>query len=372
MRISSSDIGMESSRNYSSYQESSVTTVVMVGANGLLSDWQEQAKEDAAGNLVIGQEAKEKYDGETTFEEKKKALQEKLNEMSSYSGVRKLSYLKNERDAFCTVREQCMQYLLAIFFGETKRWDYTELLSTASRNASLSSGITETAYTHKEVYYQESEETSFFTKGTVRTEDGRELSFGLNVEMSRSFASYYTEDYLQQRTKMCDPLVINLEGNIAELSDQTFFFDIDADGEKDEIAALKKGSGYLALDRNEDGTINDGSELFGAKSGNGFADLAIYDADSNGWIDENDEIWKKLLIWTKDENGKDMCYKLSEKGVGAICLSNVSTDFSLKDAQNATNGRIRRTGIFLYESGMAGTIQHLDVAKQEQSFDVAG
>ena len=41
-----------------------------------------------------------------------------------------------------------------------------------------------------------------------------------------------------------------------------------------------------ALDINEDGKINDGKELFGTASGNGFGDLAAYDQDNNGWIDE--------------------------------------------------------------------------------------
>ena len=44
--------------------------------------------------------------------------------------------------------------------------------------------------------------------------------------------------------------VINLDTDIASLSDQTFYFDIDADGELDEISQLGAGSGYLALDKN--------------------------------------------------------------------------------------------------------------------------
>lgn len=162
---------------------------------------------------------------------------------------------------------------------------------------------------------------------------------------------------------MCDPLVINLDTDVAELFDQKFTFDIDADGEEDEISLLGGGSGYLALDQNGDGIINDGSELFGTRSGNGFADLAKYDEDHNGWIDENDAIWSKLQIWCRDENGQDILYRLADKGVGAICLQNAATDFALKGAAATTNGAIRRTGIFLYENGNVGTIQHVDLAK---------
>ena len=100
------------------------------------------------------------------------------------------------------------------------------------------------------------------------------------------------------------------------------------------------------------------------KSGNGFADLAQYDADRNGWIDEADPIWEKLLIWTKDEDGKDKLYHLADLGVGAIGLANVSTEFALNsEKDNTNNAMIRNTGIFLYENGNVSTIQHLDLAR---------
>ena len=180
----------------------------------------------------------------------------------------------------------------------------------------------------------EQEDTSFSTVGTVRTKDGREINFNVNVNMSRRCEEYYREEL-----------------NVAQF-------------------AL-----YDPLDKNEDGIINDGSELFGTGNGDGFADLARYDEDGNGWIDENDSIWSKLKIWCKDEKGNDVLYKLSDKGVGAICLQNVSTDFTLqgdRTAQdgateaNATNGAIRKTGIFLYENGNVGTVQHVDMAAYAQ------
>lgn len=215
----------------------------------------------------------------------------------------------------------------------------------------------------QENYLEETEQTGFSTVGTVRTADGREINFNVNVGMSREFQQYYRDDIALAATTMCDPLVINLDTDVAQLQDQTFYFDIDADGELDEVSQLGSGSGYLALDKNGDGIINDGSELFGTASGNGFADLAKYDEDGNGWIDENDAIWDKLKIWAKDENGNDVLYRLAEKGVGAICLQNVSTDFTQKGASGQTLGAIRNTGVFLYENGDVGTVQHVDVAK---------
>ena len=113
---------------------------------------------------------------------------------------------------------------------------------------------------------------------------------------------------------------------------------------------------------NNDGVVNNGSELFGPQSGNGFSELAEYDGDGNGWIDENDDVYDKLRIWTKDENGNDKLLALGQKGIGAIYLGNVNTDFALKNSQNQLQGEISRTGIFLNENGSAGTIQHIDLA----------
>ncbi len=125
---------------------------------------------------------------------------------------------------------------------------------------------------------------------------------------------------------------------------------------------LFRSSGFLALDKNGDGKINDGSELFGATSGNGFADLAQYDSDGNGWIDEADEIFDKLLIWSKDENGNDQLVGLGKAGVGAIYLGAQDTQFSMNSQQNQMNALIRQTGMFMYENGGVGTIQQIDFA----------
>ena len=102
--------------------------------------------------------------------------------------------------------------------------------------------------------------------------------------------------------------------------------------------------------------------MFGTKSGDGFADLAKYDEDGNGWIDENDRIFKRLKVWTKDKEGQDKLIDLKSADVGAIYLGSANTQFHLNDATNNTNAVIQKTGVFLRESGSAGTVQHVDLA----------
>jgi hypothetical protein len=213
---------------------------------------------------------------------------------------------------------------------------------------------------HRYQLHSESESTAFSAQGTVKTVDGKEINLQLGLTMSRSFVSENKVD-IQGRSVLKDPLVINYGGAAASLTERKFSFDIDSDGTADQISFLNQGSGFLALDKNGDGKIDNGSELFGTQSGNGFADLATSDVDHNGWIDENDPIYDKLRIWSKDASGKDQLLALGQAGVGAIYLGSAASQFSLKDGANQLDGQIRSSGIFLRDDGTSGTVQQVDL-----------
>lgn len=209
--------------------------------------------------------------------------------------------------------------------------------------------------------YSESERTEFSAAGVVETADGRSINFAVNLSMSRSYSTE-TSISIRAGEQLTDPLVLNFNGNAAELSSGSFEFDLDSDGEAEEMRFLAGGSGFLAIDRNNDGVINDGSELFGTKSGNGFADLAAYDEDGNQFIDENDSVYSQLRIYNKDAQGNDLVSTLAENDVGAIYLDNEETPFTIKDENNETLAQVRRSGVFLKESGGVGTVQQVDLA----------
>jgi hypothetical protein len=210
-------------------------------------------------------------------------------------------------------------------------------------------------------YYREEESTSFKAHGKARCSDGREIDFDINVGMSRSFEKVSKKKLNFNPVNCMDPLVINLNEGVTSLSDRYIYFDLDGDGEEERIKSLSEKSGYIALDKNGDGIINDGAELFGTASGNGFADLAVYDSDGDGWIDEDDEIFDKLKVWIRNTDGTDTLLSFKDAGVGAINLANLPTEYSIKDKNNMHNAIIRSTGMFLYEDGRAGTVQQIDM-----------
>ena len=233
--------------------------------------------------------------------------------------------------------------------------------TTTPTQAASPSGATVVEYSRRESY-SESEQTSFSATGVINTTDGKQIGFSLSLSMSRSYREESsTTVTIGDTRQLQDPLVLNFDGAAAQLTDQRFAFDLNADGQSESINFVAGGSGFLALDRNGDGSINDGTELFGAKSGNGFGELAALDDDHNGWIDENDAAFTQLKVWTKDGNDNDQLSSLKDANVGAIGLEHVATSFDIKDANNDLQGRIRSSGVFLQEDGKVGSVQQIDL-----------
>jgi hypothetical protein len=208
--------------------------------------------------------------------------------------------------------------------------------------------------------YTEESRVSFSANGVVKTTDGREINLKFNMNMSRTFYSQTSISFKAGDTPI-DPLIINLGNTLPSLSSKKLSFDINIDGNKENISLPTSSSGFLVLDKNKNGNIDDGGELFGPQTGNGFDELSKYDTDSNGWIDENDPIYNNLQIWQHDDSGNSSLIALGKAGVGAIYLENAQTDFRYVDNQNDTQGILRQTSIFLRENGTAGTVQHIDL-----------
>ena len=209
--------------------------------------------------------------------------------------------------------------------------------------------------------YSEQEQMQFTATGTVRTQDGATLQFELNLSVSRSYQRQESLSLRAGNAVRKDPLVLNFTGGAPELAETRFRFDIDADGSAEELPMLAEGNAFLALDVNANGKIDSGAELFGARSGDGFADLAAYDEDHNHIIDESDTVFARLRLFAPAQgNGAATLATLRELGVGALFLDRVATPFTLRTNQ-AELGAVRATGVYLSESGRAGAMQQIDL-----------
>ena len=208
---------------------------------------------------------------------------------------------------------------------------------------------------HYERVRYEAERVDFHAQGVVTTGDGRQIALDLRVGMEREHYERVTLDVGAPKAK--DPLVLNFESATTALGSKRISFDLDLDGKADSVALPSSGSRFLALDRNRNGRFDDGSELFGARSGDGFAELAALDDDGDGWIDEDDAAFDQLRVW----DGETKAQSLREAGVGAIHVGSVRTPFTLGGSDATATGLVRSTGVWLAESGEAHTVQQVDI-----------
>lgn len=350
MRIASVAVQMDASHHKQQSHEVK-TSVRVVAASRAAAD-SVVASAPAGPTVVLSEGGKALQSGETA------AIQKCIDETESDPRLRLIRSLI----ALLTGREIKSLVTVAQTTSAASAANVTVVSELATTSSPTAANGPVFEYSRRESY-SESEQTNFSAAGVINTADGKQIAFSLSLSMSRSYhQESSTTITIGDTRRLQDPLVLNFDGEAAQLTDQRFAFDLDADGDNESINFVAGGSGFLAFDRNGDGQINDGSELFGAASGNGFGELAAFDDDHNGWIDENDAAFTKLQVWTKDSNGNDQLATLKEANVGAIGLDHVATAFDFKDADNDLQGRIRSSGVFLQEDGKVGTVQQIDLA----------
>jgi hypothetical protein len=163
------------------------------------------------------------------------------------------------------------------------------------------------------------------------------------------------------------PILLDLDGNGITLTDAAHGvrFDLTGGGTPQQLAWTTPSSlsGWLALDRNGNGSIDDGSELFGnftpqppSRKPNGFLALAEFDkpaagGNGDGLIDQRDAIYRQLRVWIdRNHDGKsspDELLSLADAGVTALSLA-YRTDFRRDKWGNA----------FLYRAQIVGLKEH--------------
>ena len=167
-----------------------------------------------------------------------------------------------------------------------------------------------------------------------------------------------------------DPLVLDLDGDgIETVSHKAYkgaLFDHDGDGIRTASGWVASDDGLLVVDRNGDGIINDGKELFGdsyvLKDGthavHGYAALAEYDSNSDGVVDAKDADFDKLRVWRDlNQDGvsqKEELFTLEEVGVQSLNVAYQDSNRNLGDGN-----RLAQEGSYIGKDGKVRTMGDL-------------
>jgi hypothetical protein len=154
-----------------------------------------------------------------------------------------------------------------------------------------------------------------------------------------------------------DPLVLDLSGDGIEttaLDGSGVYFDGNNDLFDERTGWLSGNDGFLALDKNGNGTIDDVTELFGSFQNSGFADLAQYDSNHDGKIDAGDAIWNRLLIWQDySQDGISQAGEL--KTLDAIGIASIGLASTPLDVTTPQGTLLRSSGRFTRTDGTTGS-----------------
>lgn len=165
-------------------------------------------------------------------------------------------------------------------------------------------------------------------------------------------------------TQRIDPLSLDLDGDGIETvgANAGIIFDFDGDGLKTGTGWVKGDDGFLVLDRNGNGQIDNGGELFGVdtvkangqKATDGFDALKDFDSNGDGVFDAKDAQFANVRVW-QDANQDGIAQAgelktLAEHNIVAINLDSTASN------QNSNGNLISAIGSFVRGDGSEGTV----------------
>ena len=167
-----------------------------------------------------------------------------------------------------------------------------------------------------------------------------------------------------------DPLIFDLDGDGYNVDKKELGanFDLDKNGFAEKINWTKK-DGFLCLDLNGNGAIDDGGELFGdqtlladgTRAKNGFEALAQYDSNGDGVINAGDEIFDSLRIWV-DADGNGVSGEGEMKTLAELGITSISLGYENVNAETDTEATIGNAAAFTREDGTTGSVGELWVS----------
>ena len=174
-----------------------------------------------------------------------------------------------------------------------------------------------------------------------------------------------------------DPLILDLDGDgldtVGASSTSPILFDHDNDGIQTGTGWVNAEDGFLVFDRNGNGAIDNGSELFGdatdlyagGKAADGFAALAQEDSNHDGKVDSQDAHWSQLRVW-RDLNQDGVSQANELFGLDQLGIAGIHTAATANSQTLANGNQIADLGSFVRTDGSTGRMG--DVALVEDTF----
>jgi hypothetical protein len=180
---------------------------------------------------------------------------------------------------------------------------------------------------------------------TIEMEDGQTTAeFITDVWNNRGVLATKLQSFFFHAKSARTPLVLDLDGDGIETTavNTGTTFDHNSDGFAEDTGWVKGDDGLLVFDRNNNGVIDNGTELFGnntvmsngQKAGGGFQALADLDSNKDGKIDLSDTQFANLKVW-QDANQDGYSAVSEMKTLSDVGINSISLAYTAPNTQDA-------------------------------------
>jgi Ca2+-binding RTX toxin-like protein len=169
-----------------------------------------------------------------------------------------------------------------------------------------------------------------------------------------------TRPDIKEAAKTVSPVVIDMNGDGVKTSakGKHVYFDHEGNGFAENTGWADSNDALLVLDRNQNGQIDDGRELFGnntllvsgKKAKNGFEALAEFDENHDGVIDATDSVWSKLQLW-QDKNQNGVVDEGELSALSASQITAIGVNYKNKKVKDAHGNEHRETAKVTWADG---------------------
>ena len=161
------------------------------------------------------------------------------------------------------------------------------------------------------------------------------------------------------------PLILDLDGDGVETigTNSNVYFDHDDNGFAENSGWVGKDDGLLVRDLNNNGQIDDGTELFGnnsvlssgEKAANGFEALKDLDSNNDGIFNSSDTAWNQVKVW-KDANSNGLVDEGELLTLEQANVSGINLDYENSTTTDENGNQHNQTGTFIKTDGSTGSV----------------
>lgn len=222
--------------------------------------------------------------------------------------------------------------------------------------------------------------------GIELNEDGLSVNYcplsEYNINLLENAMWLIQEKYTTAH-EQASPLVIDLDGDGIETNEEnsTVHFDHDGNGFAESSGWVGKDDGLLVRDLNNNGQIDDGTELFGnnsvlssgEKAANGFEALKDLDSNNDGVFNSSDTAWNQVKVW-KDANSNGVVDEGELLTLEQANVSGINLDYENSTTTDENGNQHNQTGTFIKTDGSTGSVHDVwfdaDMADTIDTIDV--